>query len=357
MPARGMMRATCRLIGVLCLSWLAAARVFGQVPEIQPAPAFSAEELVAQPTDGWITNGGNVFNQRYSPLTQINRDNVAELKALWRTGMGSGAAQNNSGQAQIIEYEDTLYVINGVNDVFALDIDTGAILWTYHGNPDSRAGKFISRSSRGVAIGDGKVFAALLDARLVALDQETGKPVWDVEAVHWQDGFSMTSAPLYFDGLVIVGFSGGEMASRGKVRAFDADDGSLIWTFNTVPGPGELGHDTWPQNTNAWEYGGAPVWIPSSDCFTSRPATRVPICMAESGPATTSSASRLSPSMRIRASIAGIFSRSITIYGITIRRIPSSCSMPRSAGGCAKGSSRFPRRAGPISSTAKQVSP
>ena len=228
--------------------------------DIEPAPAFNDRQLTALPRSSWITNGGNVLNQRYSPLTGINRDNVADLKALWRTSMGTGAGQNNSGQAQILAYAGALYVINGANDVFALDVETGAILWTYRGNPDSRAGVPMGRSSRGVAMGEGKIFVGQLDAKLVALDQRTGEVVWSIEAERWQNGLSITSAPLYYDGMVITGFSGGEMASRGKVRAFDADDGSLVWTFNTVPGPGEVGHDTWPQDNNAWQFGGAPVW-------------------------------------------------------------------------------------------------
>jgi alcohol dehydrogenase (cytochrome c) len=228
--------------------------------KIAVAPAFGAKDLVAPPTKNWITNGGSVYNQRYSPLTRLNRDNVKDLKALWRTSMGSGKSPNNSGQAQILAYEGALYVINGANDVFALDVDTGAILWTYHGNPDMRSGVPMGKSSRGVAMGDGKIFMGQLDAKLVALDMKTGAVVWSVEADKWQNGFSITSAPLYYDGLVITGFSGGETASRGRVKAFNAKDGKLVWTFNTVPGPGEFGHDTWPQDGNAWQFGGAPVW-------------------------------------------------------------------------------------------------
>jgi alcohol dehydrogenase (cytochrome c) len=97
--------------------------------------------------------------------------------------MGSGAGQNNSGQAQILAYAGTLYVINGANDVFALDVDTGAILWTYHGNPDPRSGVPMGRSSRGVAIGDGKVFVAQLDTKVVALDQRTGDVVWSTPPI------------------------------------------------------------------------------------------------------------------------------------------------------------------------------
>ena len=77
------------------------------------SPAFTAQQLLALPESGWITNGGNIFNQRYSALTLLNRDNVAGLKALWRTGMGSGAGPGNAGQAQILVADDALYLSNG----------------------------------------------------------------------------------------------------------------------------------------------------------------------------------------------------------------------------------------------------
>jgi alcohol dehydrogenase (cytochrome c) len=233
---------------------------FGQAPEIPVAPAFNSERLSALPTDEWITNGGTLANQRYSPLTLINRDNVSGLKGKWRTGMGTGANPGNSGQAQILVYDGVLYVINGDNDVFALTVETGEILWTYRANPDRRAGNPFGRSSRGVALGEGKVFVGLLDATVAALDQRTGAELWRVAVAPWQEGYSITSAPLYYDGMVISGVSGGVMGRRGRVTAYDAETGELAWRFFTVPGPGEFGHDTWPQDSNAWEHGGAPVW-------------------------------------------------------------------------------------------------
>ena len=92
----------CALLGVYVHQPLHAQ------PKITPSPAFSGTDLSALPDSAWITNGGNVFNQRYSPLTQINRDNVAELRALWRTGMGSGASFKNSGQTQILTFGGVL---------------------------------------------------------------------------------------------------------------------------------------------------------------------------------------------------------------------------------------------------------
>jgi PQQ-dependent dehydrogenase (methanol/ethanol family) len=104
------------------------------------------------------------------------------------------------------------------------------------------------------------VFSGQLDGKLVALDYATGKVVWSVQAETNDDGFSITSAPLYYDGLVITGFAGGDRAARGRVKAYDARDGKLVWTFYTIPGPGEIGHDTWPSFNDTWKHGGAAVW-------------------------------------------------------------------------------------------------
>jgi glucose dehydrogenase len=100
---------------------------------ITPAPAFNAERLSTLPRDEWITNGGTIANQRYSPLDLIDRGNVAGLKGLWRTSLESGTGPGNSAQAQIIVFEGVMYVPTGDNDVFALDVDTGAILWDHRG--------------------------------------------------------------------------------------------------------------------------------------------------------------------------------------------------------------------------------
>jgi alcohol dehydrogenase (cytochrome c) len=228
---------------------------------IEPSPAFSAERLVELPADAWVTNGGNVYNQRYSPLTRINRDNVAELDAKWRISLGSGNATKYSGQAQPLVYAGVIYIPTGANDVFAIDVDTGTILWTYQANLDENIDVICCGwTSRGVAMGDGKIYAGQLDGKLVALDQRTGEVAWSVQAESTVDGFSITSAPLYYDGLVITGFAGGDRASRGRVKAYAAKDGAHVWTFFTVPGPGEFGHDTWPQDNDSWQYGGAAVW-------------------------------------------------------------------------------------------------
>jgi quinohemoprotein ethanol dehydrogenase len=247
----------------IVLSGLASQVAAQQTPPApRPAPAFTAKQLVAEPHEGWITNGGNVLNQRYSPLTQINRETVARLKPSWRVGFnGSGTASKYSGQGQPLEHDGVIYMVTGADDVFAIDVETGAMLWTHLAQLDEKIDSICCGwSSRGLALGDGKVYVGQLDGKLVALDQRTGNVVWSTQAERWQDGFTITAAPLYYDGLVITGFAGGDRATRGRLKAFSARNGSLKWTFYTIPGPGEPGHETWPQDNDAWKYGGASIW-------------------------------------------------------------------------------------------------
>ena len=230
--------------------------------QISASPAFSAEDLLALPTDGWVTNGGNLHNQRYSPLTQINRDNVGKLKAVWRASLrGSGLDPKQSGQAQPLIYDGTLYIVTGANDVFAIDIESGKVVWEYKANLDpDHVVHCCGWTSRGVAMGEAKIFVGQLDNKLVALDQRTGKVVWSNQTETNKQGYSITASPLYYDGLVILGYAGGDMGIRGRMKAFSAKTGKLKWTFYTIPGPGELGHDTWAQDNEIWKIGGAAVW-------------------------------------------------------------------------------------------------
>jgi quinohemoprotein ethanol dehydrogenase len=216
----------------------------------------------APPTSAWLKAGGNLYNQNFSPLAQINRQNVANLKAVWRTRLdGSGVGAKYSGEAQPVFYQGVVYIVTGADDVFATSVATGEVIWKYHADLDSSISTVCCGwTSRGLALGEGKVFVGHLDGRLVALDQKTGERAWSIQAERWQEGFTITAAPLYYDGMVIVGFAGGENGTRGRVKAYDSKDGRLVWTFYTIPGPGEFGHDTWPQDNDAWKHGGATVW-------------------------------------------------------------------------------------------------
>jgi alcohol dehydrogenase (cytochrome c) len=236
--------------------------------EIPKAPAFSSDDLAALPKDAWITNGGSLSNERYSPLSDIDTSNVKELKGEWMTHLdGSGIDAKYSAEGQPLVYKGVVYVPTGQDDVFAVSVATGKILWKYEAKLDQSISVICCGwLSRGVALGDGKVFIGQLDGNLVALDQQSGEVVWKTPVARWQDGYSITHAPLYYDGRVITGVSGGEFGIRGRVTAFDADTGDEVWRFYTVPGPGEVGHDSWPSDNDSWKHGGAPVWqTPSVD--------------------------------------------------------------------------------------------
>jgi len=225
------------------------------------APAFSAQQLTALPEEGWITNGGTLFNQRYSPLTQINRSNVAGLKGVWEVHLESATQGRYRGEAQPLVYQGVIYVISAADDVLAIGVKSGRVLWKYEAHLDPEINTVCCVwTSRGVALGDGKIYVGQLDGRLVALDQGTGEPLWSTQVEKWQEGYTITSAPLYYNGLVITGISGGEFGIRGQITAYNAQNGRMVWRFYTVPGPGEFGHETWPQDSEIWKKGAAPVW-------------------------------------------------------------------------------------------------
>ena len=247
--------------GVVVFAAIAAVAVAATNRGGSSIPAFSAQQLASQPGQNWITNGGSVANDRYSPLSQITPSNVRRLKGVWQTHLKSGTATKYSAEGQPLVYKGVIYATTGADDVFAIDANSGKTKWVYHANLDQTISTVCCGwDNRGVAIGDGKVYLGRLDGKLVALDASSGKVAWQTQVARWQDGYTITNAPLYYDGRVYTGVSGGEYLIRGRVTAFDAKTGKELWRFYTIPGPGQTGHDTWPQTGDAWKRGGAPVW-------------------------------------------------------------------------------------------------
>jgi quinohemoprotein ethanol dehydrogenase len=231
------------------------------------APAFAPTDLVPPAGADWPTNGGDYGQTRYSSLNQITTKNVRGLKLKWHITLnGSGTEAKYKGEGTPLVYKGIMYTVTGAGDVFAIDATDGAILWQYSAQlPDAMGSVCCGWAHRGLALGDGKVYVARLDATLVALSQTTGGVVWTASNGHWQEGYTMTMAPLYYNGLVIVGVSGGEYGARGSVTAYDARNGHLVWRFYTVPAPGEPGATTWPPG-ESWRTGGGTVWsTPSVD--------------------------------------------------------------------------------------------
>jgi quinohemoprotein ethanol dehydrogenase len=230
---------------------------------IAAAPVFTSEELYEHAGANWITNGGSTTNDRFSTLDEVNTENVKELKGDWMTKIGQNAtAAKFSAEGTAIAYEGTLYASDGGDNVYAMDAGTGEILWTYEPHlPPDPLGEVVccGWDNRGVAIGDGMVFVSQLNGNEVALDQSTGKVKWSTNIEESKKGFSITSAPLYYNGKVYVGGSGGEYGIRGRLTALDAKTGKMEWRFWTTPSPKETGGDTWPDN-GTYKEGGASIW-------------------------------------------------------------------------------------------------
>lgn len=209
----------------------------------------------------WTTNGGDYYNRRYSTLDQITDENINELAPVWVTSLGSGAEQKHSGEATPLVHEGVMYIATGANEVLALDAKTGEQIWVYKPKiPQEMDTVCCGWTTRGVAIGDGKVYVGLLDARLVALDMKTGEVVWETDVADWEEGYTITSAPLFYNNKVYTGVAGGEYGIRGRVMAYDSDYGREVWRFYTIPTPWDEDGDTWPADNDAWLKGGAPVW-------------------------------------------------------------------------------------------------
>jgi quinohemoprotein ethanol dehydrogenase len=230
---------------------------------IAAAPEFTSEELYEPAGANWVTNGGGTTNDRFSTLSEINTENVKELKGDWMTKIGSNAtAAKFSAEGQALEYNGTIYISDGADDAFAMDASNGEVLWTYEPHlPPDPLGEVVccGWDNRGLAIGDGMVFVSQLNGAEVALDQSTGKVKWSTNVVKPGQGFSITSAPLYYEGKVYVGGSGGEYGVRGRLTALDAKTGKFLWHFWTTPSPKETGGDTWPNN-GSYKHGGASIW-------------------------------------------------------------------------------------------------
>ena len=212
------------------------------------------ERLRNPEPENWLMFRRTYDGWGYSPLDQIDKDNVAGLEPVWTvsTGMTEGH------QAPPVVNDGIMFVTTPLNSILALDAATGDMLWQYRRQMpfDIRLGH---PTNRGVALYGDKVYMSTSDTNVVALDAATGELVWEVVVEDYNGGYYMTGAPLAVNGRIMVGVSGGERGIRGFVAALDSETGEEIWKSYTIPGPGEFGNDTWPDDT--WQTGGAPTWV------------------------------------------------------------------------------------------------
>ncbi len=186
--------------------------------------------------DDWTTYGLTPGETRYSPLNQINTNNVSRLGVAWSYDVGRGGGNQ---EATPLEANGVIYGITNWSIVFAVDARTGKEKWRW--DPEVNQDKTRPQVccgvvQRGIALYQGLVIAPIIDGRLIGIDAQTGKPVWESRVSYSREGYTITMAPRIAKGKVIIGVSGAELPVRGFFSAFDAATGKLAWKFYTVPG-------------------------------------------------------------------------------------------------------------------------
>jgi len=225
--------------------------VLGVATCLLTAAANGGQNWKLPPGRNFPLIGGNWANQRYSTLNKISPSNIKSLGAAWTVHLEGGKPAGNM-QATPVVVDGIMFLSSGPGNVFAIDAKTGVVKWKFRS--EAKVG---AMTNRGVVVAEGKVFVGQRDNTLVALDQQTGALAWKTPLA--EPGHGHTAAPpAYFDGLVYIGVAGGEAGVRGQFGAYDAKTGREVWKFWTLPGPGEVGHDTW--EGESWRHGGGPIW-------------------------------------------------------------------------------------------------
>jgi alcohol dehydrogenase (cytochrome c) len=225
------------------------------------ANAQSADQLIKGATDtSNVLNYGMGYNlQRFSPLTQINRDNAKNLVPVWNYSF----ADDRSEESQPLVYQGVIYVTTN-SATMAIDVKTGKQIWKTKVEYPPETPRIVCCGiiNRGAAIQDGKLYRTTLDANVISLDMKTGKELWRQKAADIKEGYSMTVAPLIADGVVLTGVSGAEFGTRDFIDGWDPETGKHLWRTYSVPSPDEPGGDTWKGDT--WKLGGGSTWITGS---------------------------------------------------------------------------------------------
>jgi alcohol dehydrogenase (cytochrome c) len=202
----------------------------------------------------WPAPGGDWGTSRYSTLRQITPDNAKTLGGAWVVEL----PERETSRSFPIISDGLMFLTTNRGRILALDPSTGKTVWSY-----SHPGY---GGNRGVGAGEGLLFAGMGDSTVIAVDQKTGQLKWTAPRDPALPAQGMTAQPVYGGGVVVATVSGGDNFARGRAIGYDAKTGKQLWVFNVVPAPGQPGHETWPNDSDIWKYGGGAIWtIPSID--------------------------------------------------------------------------------------------
>jgi len=233
---------------------------------VATTPSLAADvtpERLANPESGnWLMNHRTYDSQRYSPLDKINKGNVKSLRLAYAVAIGGASANENLESTPLAE-DGYLYIVDQWGVLYKIDArsgDMGRIVWRMDPGQEK-----VPLANRGAALwGNFVISAANYPPRVISTNKETGKVAWEANLGDGQADLQLTAAPLAVKDKIIVGAAGGDQGVRDFIAALDGATGKLLWRKYTVPAPGEPGSETWKDNNNAWQTGGAAMWVTGS---------------------------------------------------------------------------------------------
>ena len=205
--------------------------------------------------DEWLMYSGSYNGWRHTSLAEITPANVAQLRIQW---IKQFDITGTIIEATPLVIDGAIFMVAEAGHVVALDDKTGNVIWEYKRPVPPDLPLIAGPVNRGLAVHGSTIFFGSLDGYLIAIDANDGKVIWQTLVGSPSDGYSITGAPLVVNGSVVVGVAGGDFGIRGFLAAYDVSTGQQQWKFETIPGPGEVGHETW--ENDAWRTGGGSTW-------------------------------------------------------------------------------------------------
>jgi alcohol dehydrogenase (cytochrome c) len=228
------------------------------------AAEVTADRLVNADKEpgNWLMNHRTYDAQRYSPLDQINKANVSNLRLAYAVAIG-GSSVNENLEATPLAEDGFLYVVDQLGVLYKIDGrsgEIGRIIWRMDPGQEK-----VPLSNRGAALwGNLVVTVANYPPRMIATDKQTGRVVWQSNLSDGQVDVQLTAAPIVVRDKIFLGAAGGDRGVRDFIVAVDAATGKIAWRKYVIPAPGEPGSDTWKDHHNAWQTGGGAMWVTGS---------------------------------------------------------------------------------------------
>ena len=251
------------VVGAISVAAMTAATLVGQYSMTVNRDRLANAQNEPQ---NWLMMNGDYASTRYSKLTQINRENVKDLRMVWALALGGMQDVGQNGpESEVNPLIDNgfMYTTDGWGTLYKIDArqpNRGELVWVT--DPGVQHEGNIPRT-RGIALWEDLVIANLPDGRVIGVNRTHGEIVWDKKVAVTNEFGSREkffTAPITAEGKVIIVNGAGDGRTRGWIAALDARSGNELWRWYVVPKPGEPGSETWKDKNNAWKTGGGGIW-------------------------------------------------------------------------------------------------